>query len=191
MFHNGTTVSQPIFIIKQLKKNLLGLPAIKVLNLLAIVESIEDEIPNKYPSLFTGLGIFPDTYAISLHPDAHLYALFTSRNIPLLLRQKKDNSVRISVDFRQLNESVLREVHPLPKVKDNLAQLHGAEIFSKVDANCRFWQVPLDKGSKPLTTFITLFGKYNFKKLPFGISSAPTEHFQRQTNKILSGLPGT
>ena len=52
-----------------------------------MVESIEDEIPNKYPSLVTGLGTFPDIYAIRLHPDAQPYALFTPRNI-LPLRQK-------------------------------------------------------------------------------------------------------
>ena len=88
MSHKRTTVSQPVFIIKQLKKNLLGLPAIKALNLLAIVGSIEDEISTKYSSLFTGLGTFPDTYTIKLHLEAHPYALFTPRNIPLPLHQK-------------------------------------------------------------------------------------------------------
>ena len=219
--HKGTTVRQPVFVVKQLKKNLLGLPAIRALNLLVMVESIEDEISTKYPSLFSGLGSFPDTYKIQLNPDVKPYALFTPRNIPLPQHQKvqnelerveslgvisrineptqwcagivvvpkKDKSVCICVDFRQLNESVLREVHPLPKVEDTLAQVHGAVMFSKVDANCGFWQVPLSDSSKPLTTFITPFGRYHFNKLPFGISSAP-EHFQRQMSKILSGLPG-
>ena len=50
---------------------------------------------------------------------------------------KKDGSVHICVDFQQLNESVLREAHPL-KVEDTLAQLHGAVMFSKVDANSGF-----------------------------------------------------
>ena len=58
-----------------------------------------------------------------------------------------------------LNESVERETHPLPTVEETLAQLAGATVFSKLDANCRFWQIPLDEQSRPLTTFITPFGR--------------------------------
>ena len=65
----------------------------------------------------------------------------------------------------------------------------GATVFSKLDANCGFWQTPLDEQSRSLTTFITPFGRYCFNKLPFGISSAP-EHFQRRMNEILAGQEG-
>ena len=102
---------------------------------------------------------------------------------------KKNGNVRICVDLKPLNESVLREVHPLPKVDETLAQLSGARVFSKLDANSGFWQIPLEKSSRLLTTFITPFGRYYFNKLPFGISSAP-EHFQKRMSAILSGLEG-
>ena len=102
---------------------------------------------------------------------------------------KPSSALRICVDYRQLNESVLREVHPLPKVDVTLAQLAGATIFSKLDANCGFWQIPLSEESHNLTTFITPFGRYAFNKLPFGISSAP-DHFQRRINQILAGQEG-
>ena len=102
---------------------------------------------------------------------------------------KRSGDVRICVDLKPLNESVLREVHPLPKVDDTLAQLAGAAVFSKLDANSGFWQIPLAKPSRHLTTFITPFGRYCFNKMPFGISSAP-EHFQKRMSKILSGLDG-
>ena len=52
---------------------------------------------------------------------------------------KKDGKVRICVDLKPLNASVKRETHPLPKVDDTLAQLSGAKIFSKLDANSGFW----------------------------------------------------
>ena len=91
--------------------------------------------------------------------------------------------------LKPLNESVLREVHPIPKVDETLAQLVGATVFSKLDANSGFWQIPLEKESHLLTTFITPFGHYCFNKLPFGISSAP-ELFQRRMNTILDGLEG-
>ena len=84
---------------------------------------------------------------------------------------------------------MLREVHPLPKVDETLAQLSGAKLFSKLDANSGFWKIPLSQNLQHLTTFITPFGRYWFNKLPFGISSAP-EHFQKRMSAILSGLDG-
>ena len=51
----------------------------------------------------------------------------------------KKKGVRICVDLKALNESVLREVHPIPGVDEALAQLSGAKIFSKLDANSGFW----------------------------------------------------
>ena len=107
-----------------------------------------------------------------------------------VIPKRNSETVRICVDFHPLNECVLREVHPLPKVEKTLAQLSGATVFSKVDANRGFWQIPLAKHSRPYTTFITPFvGRYCFNKLPFGISSAP-EHFQKQMNNILRGMAG-
>ena len=102
---------------------------------------------------------------------------------------KKNGTLRICVDLKLLNESVLREIHPLPKVDETLAQLHGATVLSKLDANSGFWQIPLAEKSKLLTTFITPNGRYCFNKLPFGISSA-SEHFQKRMSQILAGLDG-
>ena len=100
---------------------------------------------------------------------------------------KKNGSVRICVDLKRLNSGVQHEIHPLPKVDETLAQLTGGTIFSKLDANSGFWQTPLSPESRPLTTFITLFGRFCFNKLPFGISSTP-EHFQRRMSNILQGI---
>ena len=100
---------------------------------------------------------------------------------------KKSGDVCICVDLKPLNESVLREVHPLPKVDKTLTQLTGARVFSKLDANSGFWQIPLAKPSRLLTTFITPTGRYCFNKLPFGISSAP-EHFQKRRPSLLLGV---
>ena len=68
---------------------------------------------------------------------------------------KKSGAIRICVDLKKLNESVLREVHPLPRVDKTLALLPGATVFSKLDTNSGFWQIPLANGSRLLTTFIT------------------------------------
>jgi len=60
---------------------------------------------------------------------------------------------------------------------------------SKLDANSGFWQISLSAESSLLTTFITPFGRYSFKRLPFGITSAP-EHFQRRMSTLLEGIEG-
>ena len=62
-------------------------------------------------------------------------------------------------------------------------------LFSKLDANSGFWQIPLAEESRSLTTFVTPFGRYHFNKLPFGISSAP-ELFQKRMSKVSEGLDG-
>ena len=100
---------------------------------------------------------------------------------------KCSGAVHICVDLKPLNESVLRESHPIPKVDEMLVQALEAKIFSKLEANSRFWKIPQAKESWPLTTFITPFGRCCFNKLPFGISSAP-KLFQHCINVILEGL---
>ena len=101
----------------------------------------------------------------------------------------KSGKVWICVSLKPLNRSVRREVHPLPKVDETLAQLARAKVFLKLDANSGFWQTPLSQPSHLLTTFITPIGCYCFNKLPFGILSAP-EHFKCRTSEILAGLEG-
>jgi hypothetical protein len=108
----------------------------------------------------------------------------------LVVVPKPNGKVRICADLTKLNESVRWERHPLPAVDQVLAQLSGATIFSKLDANSGFWQVPLSPDSALLTTFITPFGRFCFHRLPFGISSSP-EIFQRIMSQMLAGLPGT
>ena len=107
----------------------------------------------------------------------------------MVVVMKKRGAVRICADLKPLNESVLCEVHPIPTVDEALAQLAGATVFSKLDTNSGFWQIPLLPKSRPLMTFITPFGRYHFNNLPFGISSA-RELFQQRMNSILEGLEG-
>ena len=104
---------------------------------------------------------------------------------------KKSGEVRTCAHLIALNECVMRETHPLPKADDTLAWLSGAALFSKLNANSGFWQIPLSEESHLLSTFITVtpFGRYAFNKVPFGTSSAP-EIFQRRMNHILESLQG-
>ena len=222
--HKTTLCEQEIYVVKNLKTNLLGLPAITELRLTEQLHNIctsPDNIKHSFPDLFTGLGTLGADYEIKLQSNAKPYALHTTRQVPIPLRQKVEQEllrmqsmgvislvdnpspwcagmvvvpkpsgdVRICVDLKPLNQNVLREYHPLPNVDETLAQLAGVKKFSKLDSNSGFWQIPLAKQSRPLTTFITLFGRFQFNKLPFGISCAP-ELFQKHMSTMLSGLQG-
>ena len=85
----------------------------------------------------------------------------------MVVVKKKNGGVRICIDLKPLNQCVLREYHPLPKVNDILGQLTGATVFSKLDVNSGFWQVPLAEKSRLFTTFISPFGRYCYNKLAF------------------------
>ena len=103
---------------------------------------------------------------------------------------KPNGSVRITTDFSHLNEAVRRTKYEIPSVDDTLAKLRNAKIFSKLDANSGFYQCILDETSASLTTFIMPFGRYMYKRLPMGISSAP-EVYSRKMATVLQDLEGT
>ncbi|CAB0016247.1 unnamed protein product [Nesidiocoris tenuis] len=105
---------------------------------------------------------------------------------PMVVSIKKGGGIRICVDLSQLNRSVKRQYHPIPKIELSLAEVNGAKYFSKLDANHGFWQLNLAKESQDYTTFITPFGRFKFRKLPFGITSAP-EEYQKRISMILEG----
>ncbi|GBN52018.1 Transposon Ty3-I Gag-Pol polyprotein [Araneus ventricosus] len=107
---------------------------------------------------------------------------------PVVIMPKNDGNVRNCGDLVEFNKNVIRELHPLPKAEYFLNLLAGAKIFTKLNANSGFWQIPLDKKSSYLTTFITPFGRFRFQRLPFGISSEP-EHFQRRMSQMIEGIP--
>ena len=97
--------------------------------------------------------------------------------------------MRICGDFVHFNKNIRREMFELPLADDTLSKLSGASVFTKLDANSGFYQIKLDPESSELTTFITPFGRYMYKRLPMGISSAP-EFFQREMAQIMEGMPG-
>ena len=107
----------------------------------------------------------------------------------LTIAPKPNGKIRMCIDLTALNKSVQREVYPLPRISDMLTRLSEGRVFSKLDANSGFWQIKMDSNSKLYTTFVTPWGRFCFKRMPFGISSAP-EFFQREMEKILHGLEG-
>ena len=100
-----------------------------------------------------------------------------------------ESKIRICLYPRHLNVAIKREHFPMPTIKKIATRLHGANVFSVFDASNGFWQVELDKESRFLTTFNTPFGRYRWKRMPFGIKSAP-EIWQRKIREHIEGLKG-
>ena len=82
-----------------------------------------------------------------------------------------------------------RERYIIPTIDDIIHKVKDSKVFSKLDAASGYHQIPLDEASAKLTTFITPFGRFYFKRLPFGISSGP-EIFQRLMTEILKEIKG-
>ena len=106
---------------------------------------------------------------------------------------------RLCVDYRALN-SLLPPVKkafskakgiltlvPLPKIDEIYARLKGSNIYSTFDMRSGYYHMVLSKESRPKSAFISSFGKWEFKRCPFGLAQAPA-YFQRLINEVLSGL---
>ena len=174
---------------------------------------------NNYPDLFEGLGCLPVEHHIELneaikpviHPPRCVPEAIRSRVTKELHRMEeegviekvdqptdwvnsmvtviKPHKTRICLDPRNLNEAIKREHFPLPTIEEVTARMRNAKVFSVLDAKSGFWQIPLVEASSLLCTFNTPLGRYKFKRLPFGIKSAP-EVFQKHMKRLLEGLDG-
>ena len=92
---------------------------------------------------------------------------------PMVPVLKPSGAVRICVDLKKLNASALKCEHfSLPVISDTLAKFAGSTVFTALDTNSGFWQIPLSDEAPKLTTFITSFGAFRFLRMPFGIVSA-------------------
>ena len=106
----------------------------------------------------------------------------------IVIVPKKDD-LRICLDMRQVNKAVLREHYPLPTFEELLHKLLECKIFSKLDIKQAYYQLELDESCRHITTFITPLGLMRYKRLLFGLSSAP-EIFQKVMEFIIRGLGG-
>ena len=106
---------------------------------------------------------------------------------------------RLCIDYRALN-SVLPPVKkafskakgiltlvPLPKIDEIYARLKGSNIYSTFDLRSGYYHMVLSEKSRPKSAFVSSFGKWEFKRCPFGLAQVPA-YFQRLVNEVLSGL---
>ena len=110
---------------------------------------------------------------------------------PIVAVPKPDSRVHLCGDFKvTVNQALAVDQYPLPKVDDLLATLAGGKRFTKLDLKQAYLQLELHSDSQEYCTVNTHRGLYRFKRLPFGIASAPAL-FQRVMDTILQGVPGT
>ncbi|GFU36130.1 retrovirus-related Pol polyprotein from transposon 297 [Trichonephila clavipes] len=107
--------------------------------------------------------------------------------IQVLVVHKKDGSPRVCIDFRKLNRVLVKDHYPLPLIEDILDKLQDTRVFSTIDLRNGFFHVPVNKQSRPYTSFVTQNGQFQFLKMPFGLSTCPSR-FQRFINTVFRDL---
>ncbi|KAK3924201.1 hypothetical protein KUF71_002472 [Frankliniella fusca] len=104
----------------------------------------------------------------------------------MVIREKSNGDLRICLDPEQLNKAILKPRYVIPTFDELACKVKDQEIFTVLDLKWGFWHATLDDKSSMLCTFSTPHGLYRFKKMPFGICSAP-ETFQFLTEQAFQG----
>jgi hypothetical protein len=87
------------------------------------------------------------------------------------------------VDYRSLNDVIVKNKYPLPCIEDLFDQMRGERVFSKIDLRSGYYQMKIRPSDIPKTTFSTQYGLYEFTDISFGLTNAPA-YFMNLMNKV-------
>jgi hypothetical protein len=103
----------------------------------------------------------------------YIHPSVSPRGAPVLFVKKKDGTLRLCIDFRQLNKVIVKNKYPLSRIDDLFNQLKGEKIFLKIDLRSGYHQVRIKDEDINKTAFRTRYGHYEFTVVLFGMSNAP------------------
>lgn len=109
----------------------------------------------------------------------------TSWVSPLVPILKDNGDLRLCIDMRRANQAIQRLNHPLPVFEEILPRIRNARYFSLLDMKESYYHVMLSEGCRDVTTFITNWGLYRFRRLFFGVNCAP-ELFQSRMESLMA-----
>jgi len=107
----------------------------------------------------------------------------SSWGAPVLFVKKKDGSMRLCIDYRELNKVTIKNRYPLPRIDDLFDQLQGASVFFKIDLRSGYYKLKIKPDDIPKTAFRTRYGHFEFLVMPFELTNTPAA-FMDMMNKI-------
>ena len=159
------------------------------------VDVFLDELPELPPQRVIDFGIelYPGTSPISMTPHGmvpvelqelrvQLQELLDKGFIrpstspwgaPVLFAKKKHKTLRLCIDYRQLNRVTIKNRYPLPRIDDLFDQFRGARVYTKINLRTSYHQLGVRDTNIPKTTFRTRYGRFEFTVMPFGMTNAP------------------
>ena len=93
--------------------------------------------------------------------------------MPILFVKKKDGTLRMCIDYQQINKVTFKNKYLLPRIEDLFDQLKGSSVFLKIDLRSGYYQLRVKEVDVPKTAFKTRYGHYEFLVNPFGLTNAP------------------
>jgi hypothetical protein len=102
---------------------------------------------------------------------------------PAIFVKKKDQTLRMCVDYRPLNAVTVKNKYPLPRIYILFDQLSKAKVFSKIDLRSGYHQIKIHPEDIPKTAFSTIYGLYEYLVMSFGLINAPA-HFMCLMNSV-------
>ena len=118
---------------------------------------------------------------------AYIHPSSSSWGSPAIFVDKKDGSLPMCVDYRQLNDVTIKNKYPLPRIDDLFDQLSGAKVFSKIYLRTGYHLLKIKKEDIPKTAFTTRYGLYEYTVMSFGLINAPA-FFMHMMKQSMHGL---